>query len=172
MKISDFDVKDLTPCDQFNMFLGWKFGTTSLPYLQCIILKLHLFFALQHFLLRCTFGFVIFGHYTYLAIRPCVTKIQGVFFSYASSSTLYPCEWVSQSVSGSYFRTSVASRLASLFFICLFVLSIFLFLDNWYTSEQIWFQRMIKFRIFGITLFFFWSTSKARKIFGITFNFF
>ena len=31
---------------------------------------------------------------------------------------------------------------------------------------------MIKFRIFGITLFFFWSTSKARKIFGITFNFF
>ena len=94
------------------------------------------------------------------------------FLDAIASSSVYPCEWVSQSVSGSYFRTSVASRLASLFFICLFVLSIFLFLDNWYTSEQIWFQHMIKFRIFGITLFFFRSTSKARKIFGITFNFF
>ena len=34
------------------------------------------------------------------------------FFSYASSSTLYPCQWVSRSAE---FRTSVALRLASLF---------------------------------------------------------
>ena len=37
-------------------------------------------------------------------------------FSYASSSTLYPCQWVSK---WAEFRTSIASRLASLFFLIL-----------------------------------------------------
>ena len=46
----------------------------------------------------CAFAPNVFGHRTHI-------------FSYASSSSLHPCQWVSQSAE---FRTSVALRLASL----------------------------------------------------------
>ena len=45
-------------------------------------------------------------------VRACLCACAFCFFSYASSSTLYPCQWVS---GWAEFRTSVASRLASLF---------------------------------------------------------
>ena len=57
-----------------------------------------------------------------------LSKHLPVIFSYASSSTLYPCQWVSKWVSGwAEFRTSVASRLASLFLSNTFLVVLLLF---------------------------------------------
>ena len=83
-------------------------------------------------------------------------------FSYASSSTLYPCQWVSKWVSGwAEFRTSVASRLASLLLLNL-VLAIrkLLTFQTWY-SRFPYYVNVVKLSI-QITLYQIPHTRKER----------